>query len=112
MCRVGGMGYRGLSTLSHRRSKRYARLWSMFTKSMFSNSLELWLGHGRPLNPYWKGIMVDYLRTQIFPRDIKIAPESIFLSPQAKDLQEYKVLRWVNGVSTYTGTQKSRCLLM
>lgn len=58
--RIGGFGYRTISSLPHRQSPRIRRLLAMFTKR--SMPLELWLGRGRPLNPYLKGSLVEWLR--------------------------------------------------
>lgn len=46
----GGFGYRTISSLPHRQSPRIRRLLAMFTKR--SMPLELWLGRGKPLDPY------------------------------------------------------------
>lgn len=40
--------------------------------------LDLWLGRGRPLNPYLKGFLVEFLRKELKPKDLKLAPESFF----------------------------------
>ena len=46
----------------------------MFTKR--SMPLELWLGRGRPLNPYLKGSLVEWLRRetdlQMFPDEARL----------------------------------------
>ncbi|KAL7174747.1 hypothetical protein ACSBR1_043968 (mitochondrion) [Camellia fascicularis] len=52
LCRIGGLGYRGLSTLTSSPSKRTRRLWAMFQKTVFRFSLKWWIGRGGPLNPY------------------------------------------------------------
>lgn len=59
LARVGGAGFRVLGRLDHRRSVHYERFFSMWTKLRLP--FELWLGRGRPLSPYWKGILVDLI---------------------------------------------------
>lgn len=61
LCRIGGMGYKGLSNLDKKRPKRFEQVWCMRIKKNFP-SMEWWLGRGYPLDPYLKGVMVDYLR--------------------------------------------------
>jgi hypothetical protein len=58
--------------------------------------------------------MVDFLRGRMAPRDPKLPPENLYLSPQAKDFAEYTLLRnWMsNGVNTLNGTHLWLCHLM
>jgi len=39
--------------------------------------LEFWLGRGYPLNPYLKGHILSFLRTQLNPRELKVIPEDL-----------------------------------
>lgn len=50
LCRVGGMGYKELSSLNQKRSRRFERVWQMRIKQRFP-SFEWWLGRGYPLDP-------------------------------------------------------------
>jgi len=60
--------------------------------------------------PYWKGIMVDYLRSQMRPHDPKVAPSELFLG-NTKDLTEYTVLRaWVAQWSKYVHWYASKAM--
>lgn len=36
---------------------------------------ELWLGRGRPLNPYLKGLMVEY-KSVLEPKDLRDVPDN------------------------------------
>lgn len=56
LCRIGGAGYRTLSRLQHTPSPRF----SMYTR------------RGRPLNPYLRGVLIDYLRKEMFPKELKV----------------------------------------
>ena len=73
LCRIGGFGYRTISSLPHRQSPRIRRLLAMFTKR--SMPFELWLGRGRPLNPYLKGSLVEWLRRETAPKDLHLFPD-------------------------------------
>ncbi|KAK4412304.1 hypothetical protein Salat_2982000 [Sesamum alatum] len=67
---LGGAGYRALTRLDHHRSKHYARVGTVYTKSLYPRgSLELWLGRGRFLNPYLRGLILDLLRSEIKPKE-------------------------------------------
>ncbi|XP_028059367.1 uncharacterized protein LOC114263071 [Camellia sinensis] len=89
LCRIGGLGYRGLASLTSRPSKRTRRLWAIYTKALYRFSLEWWIGRGRPLDPYWIGFMIDFLRESLKPKDLKIAPEEVMLYTYAAALSLY-----------------------
>lgn len=75
-CRVGGLGFRGLSTFKHKRSRTVERhLWMLYKTRL---PLSWWLGRGKPLNPYLTGIVVDLLRTNLKPKELKIVPDNLF----------------------------------
>lgn len=75
---LGGAGYRALTRLDHHRSKHYARVGTVYTKSLYPRgSLELWLGRGRFLNPYLRGLILDLLRSEIKPKE---KPGELFAS--------------------------------
>ncbi|GER51052.1 mitovirus RNA-dependent RNA polymerase [Striga asiatica] len=56
-CRVGGMGYKTLSRLNTSSSKTVLRRRAMWNR--FVLPLELWLGRGEPLNPYYIGYLIE-----------------------------------------------------
>ncbi|KAG6467716.1 hypothetical protein ZIOFF_074354 (mitochondrion) [Zingiber officinale] len=99
LCRIGGFGYRTISSLPHRQSPRIRRLLAMFTKR--SMPFELWLGRGRPLNPYLKGSLVEWLRRETAPKDLHLFPDEARLG-NVGDFWEWSVLRaWVKQWLTY-----------
>lgn len=92
LARIGGFGYRTISHLPHRKPAKLGKLLSMFLKR--SMPLELWLGRGRPLNPYLRGALIEFLRERTKPLDIKFYPD--YNLEGLEDLYEWTVLRaWV-----------------
>lgn len=69
----------------------------MYTRpDLTAPEIEWWLGRGRPLNPYLRGAMIDRLRSEMKPKDLTLAPDSIFIQEVIKDFTEWTVLRaWV-----------------
>lgn len=69
--RVGGAGYRVVSRAAHTRSRSWDRIGCMYTKPRSNSkfSLELWLGRGAPMNPYLRGLIMDWLRKEMLPKD-------------------------------------------
>lgn len=64
----------------------------MFSKR--SMPLEIWLGRGRPLDPYLRGVLVAFLRERTKPLDIKLFPD--LKIDGLEYLYEWTVLRaWV-----------------
>lgn len=63
LARLGGAGDR---TLPRRRSRRWERFRAVMGKPGRGSplSLEFWLSRGSPLNPYLKGLIVDYIRQE------------------------------------------------
>lgn len=55
-------------------------------------SFEWWLGRNRPLNPYLRASLVEIMRREIKPRELKMAPDSIFLFSGHKDFSEWSQL--------------------
>lgn len=76
LARIGGAGFRVLARFDHKRSLHYERIVAMWTKSWLP--LDLWIGRGRPLNPYWKGVIIDYPRKEMRPRELTQLPDEIF----------------------------------
>lgn len=66
LCRVSGAGFRQLASLDHKRNRHLERVLAMQTKTLLGpNGFELWLGRGRPLNPYLRGVIIDFLRKEM-----------------------------------------------
>jgi len=106
MCRVGGIGFRVLSRLDHSRSLRVERLLAMYTKTTLP--IELWLGRCLPLNPYARGVIIELLRKELRPKELKLPPEELHLSSGTKSFLEWSVLRrwtrqWLQSVHWYWG---------
>lgn len=91
LARIGGANYRVLARLDHHRSAHYERLWAMWTR--LNLPMELWLGRGRPLNPYLRGVIIDYLCREMRPRELILAPEHLFEMPGMRDMLEWTLLR-------------------
>lgn len=65
--------------------------------------VDLWLGRGRPLNPYLIGYIVNYLREKMRPKELKLMPDELFGHPAEKDFIEWSTLRsWVRQWLKYT----------
>ena len=93
-CRLGGAGYRTLSSLSNIKSKKWMRYWSMWNK--LSLPLDLWLGRGKPLNPYLRGFIINNLRNTLRPQELRVPPDDLFFTEEQRTFQEYTQLRgWV-----------------
>lgn len=45
----------------------------MFQKR--SLPFELWLGRGRPLNPYLRGALIEFIRKETVPLELKLFPD-------------------------------------
>lgn len=89
LCRIGGAGYRTLSRLQHTRPLRLERLFSMYTR------------RGRPLNPYLRGVLIDYLRKEMFPKELKVLPSEV-IKGSTEDVLSRTLLRsWVRQWLTY-----------
>lgn len=107
LARVGGANYRVLARLDHRRSAHYGRIWAMWTRRELP--FELWLGRGRPLNPYLRGVKIDFLRKEMRPQELILAPEHLFEMPGMRDFLEWSSLRvwvknWLKYCHWYFGT--------
>lgn len=58
--------------------------------------LEIWLGRGKPLNPYLCGILIAKLLSELKPKELKVIPDQYFTQPGMKDFLEWSILRsWV-----------------
>ncbi|PHT36869.1 hypothetical protein CQW23_24569 [Capsicum baccatum] len=57
--------------------------------------LEYWIGRGKPLNPYLKGKLVDYLQTELKPKKIRFFPEELVFDGKQEILERIVLLNWV-----------------
>lgn len=106
-CRIGGLGYRGLSSITHRHSLTTKRRWAIWCKSMLP--IDWWLGCGKPLNPYINGLLVSYIRDQLKPKQLKVVPEEFFSQPGMAHFNEWSLTRswmvqWLASVRWYCET--------
>lgn len=85
-CRIGGIGYKGLSTLGWRAQ----RLFLMYERRRLL--FDLWLGGGQPLNPYHYGILVESLRSEPLQQLVPI-PIEAFAREEEYELCEYTMVR-------------------
>ncbi|GFS28627.1 hypothetical protein Acr_00g0002950 [Actinidia rufa] len=81
---------------------------TLYPTTLTSNGGWSW----RPLNPYLRGLMIDYLRSVMKPKDLRLAPDEAFLTSGVKDFPEWSLVRrWVQGwlryVHWYAGTASS-----
>lgn len=77
ICRLTGVGFRVLSRITHTRSLKIERLWVLYTKGNLP--LDLWLGHGLPLDPYVKGVLTTLLCKEFRPKQLVLPPEEVQL---------------------------------
>ena len=96
--RLAGAGYRTRSRLySTPRSRRWERLWVVSTKQPGTSQLPLewWIGRGQPINPYLKGIIVDRLRKELKPKELRVVPEEVVFSAEREILERTVIHNWM-----------------
>lgn len=76
LCRIGGLGYKSLGRIDHSLSLTTSRRRAMWDRTLFP--LELWLGRGRPLNPYLRSALVHYLLRELKQKDLPVVPDNFF----------------------------------
>jgi hypothetical protein len=108
LARVGGAGFRVLAKFNHTRSAHYERVVAMYTKTRLP--FDLWLGRGRPLNPYFRGVIIDLLRKEMRPKELSLIREDQV--PRMRDFLEWSTLRawvrdWLQYCCWYYGTAMS-----
>lgn len=84
------------------------RVLKMFKKRELP--LELWLGRGRPLNPYLKGCLMDFLRGKAAPLDLKLYPQEALIGPRMAERLEKTVFaswmkQWLKYLKWYHGME-------
>ncbi|KAG8363190.1 hypothetical protein BUALT_BualtMtG0007500 (mitochondrion) [Buddleja alternifolia] len=102
LARIGGAGYRQLARLYTSPPRRFRQVGAMWTKTLLP--FDFWLGRGKSLNPYLKGIILDFLRSEMKPKDLKLAPHEFDPYSEDRDLVEYTAVRSDSGYSMYAGT--------
>lgn len=107
--RLKGAGYRVMARLySSYRTRSWERLWVASTKPLSSTPLpiEWWIGRGKPLNPYLKGLIVALLRKELRPKEIRLVPKEMLFGDGESDILEYTLVHnwmkaWLKWVSWY-----------
>ena len=46
-----------------------------------------------PLNPYLRSVLISYLQDRMKPKDLRVCPSELFMSPGIEDFMEYDLLR-------------------
>lgn len=106
---MGGAGYRTLATLDHRRNSHFERVFVMRMKAKLP--FPLWLGRGLSLNPYLRGLMVEFLRKEMRPRELILFPDELVELEGMKDFIEWSCLRsWVKAWLKYGQWYNSQAL--
>lgn len=98
LARLAGAGFRTRSRLySTRRSKRWERLWVIATKPPHRSQLPLewWVSRGRPLNPYLKGLIVEFLRKELKPKELRMVPDEPTFDGEREILERTVILGWI-----------------
>jgi len=105
LARIGGCGYKQLAKFDRpdQFNVRLARLQSMHMAALLGReTLELWLGGGLPLNPYLRQVVWKKLTDHLRPKELRRAPEELFVTPKVDTFQEYTTLRsWVSQWTRY-----------
>lgn len=57
--------------------------------------LEWWIGRGKPLNPYLKGIIIAFLRKELRPFDLRLIPEERTFEGERDNLEYTLVHNWL-----------------
>jgi hypothetical protein len=93
--RLAGAGYRVRSGAPL--SRRWRRFKAVCSRFEFTKGhLELWLGRGKPLHPYAKGVLIQFLIERLKPKDIKL-PSLDYVFEGQLDNAEYTLTRnWLN----------------
>lgn len=66
----------------------------MYTRSRLP--FDLWIGRGRPLNPYLLAYLIEILRHEMKPKELRLPPDNLFEMPGMKHMLEWMSLRgWV-----------------
>lgn len=93
-CRIGGIGYKSLSRIDQVLPPRLMKMALIWSKP--SPPLNLWLGRGRPLNPYIHGYLVSHLIQKMKPRDLVLPQTGMFEQAGMGDFLEWSLVRcWV-----------------
>lgn len=95
--RLGGAGYRVRARLMTKQSKRWERLKVVASKPCRSDALpvELWLGRGKPLNPYFRAKIVHLFRRELKPKELRIYPPDLVFDGEQEILERTVLSGWM-----------------
>lgn len=97
LARLGGHGYKSLGSIYHKRSKKLERLWFGFTRPSYDTPLlfDLWLGRGSLPSPYLRGLIIEYLRRVLRPRDLQMVPDLYSFECEIEFLERTMFRQWL-----------------
>lgn len=107
LARLGGAGYRVVSSLSNsnftayrkgksRRWRRWVAVSHYYQLKDAGLSISWWLGRGKPLNPYLQGALISYLKTRIKPRQLSLPPcPEVLFEGEATQMEYTLYHNWV-----------------
>jgi hypothetical protein len=95
--RLAGAGFRVRSSLPHKRSRKWDRLWVASNKPPLDSSIlvSLWLGKGNLLNPYLKGIIWRRLLKALKPKQLVLPPPEVVFDGESAILEYTLYHNWV-----------------
>nr|WOR07594.1 CeaMV1-RdRp [Duamitovirus sp.] len=98
LARLGGHGYRALGRLYHKRSKKLERLWLGLQRPRCGDPLLLdeWFGRGSRLNPYLKGVIVDFLRRKLKVKELHLIPDELVFDGELEILERTCIRNWMS----------------
>lgn len=57
--------------------------------------IEWWIGRGRPINPYLKGLLVERLRRELRPKELRLIPDELVFDGEREILERTLIYNWV-----------------
>jgi len=57
--------------------------------------LKWWIGRGKPINPYLKGIIIAFLHKELRPKDFRLIPEERTFEDERDNLEYTLVHNWL-----------------
>lgn len=53
------------------------------------------IGRGRPINPYLKGLLVERLRRELRPKELRLIPDELVFDGEREILERTLIYNWV-----------------
>lgn len=97
LARLRGFGYRVLGKLNSTSIPKLERLKAASLKPVREEllPLEWWIGRGKPLNPYLRGIIVALVLKELAPRQLELVPEERLGDDDKELLERMHYRNWV-----------------